>query len=118
MDGIEGASVAFATGMSVVERLAVFDQTPMATAMSPAAASAINVRMEFSNPGKVLTYCDVLLLSSKKQGSDAGTKVLGQTSYQVSGAGRDLPFIAVTRETRAANLPVASAADNSYSARK
>jgi hypothetical protein len=49
-DNDEGPTVAFATDISVVERLAPFDQTPMAAAMSNATPTPMSVRMDFSYP--------------------------------------------------------------------
>jgi hypothetical protein len=42
---IQGTSVAFPTVLSIVERLAGFNQTAMATAMSPAAATPVSARI-------------------------------------------------------------------------
>jgi hypothetical protein len=47
---IEGISVAFPTVLCVVERLAGFNQTAMATAMSPAAATPVSARIEVFIP--------------------------------------------------------------------
>jgi hypothetical protein len=63
---IEGTSAACETELAVVDWLAAFNQTPMPTAMNPAAATPISVRMESST--RVLTYLDLLLLSSSKKG--------------------------------------------------
>ena len=46
---IEGVSEACETEPSVVDWLPAFNQKPMATAMSPAAATATSVRMQTSN---------------------------------------------------------------------
>jgi len=46
---IEGVSEAFPTVLSVGERLAAFNQTAMATAMSPAAANLMIARIEVSS---------------------------------------------------------------------
>jgi hypothetical protein len=63
---IEGTSAACETELAVVDWLAAFNQTPVPTAMNPAAAPPISVRMESST--RVLTYLDLLLLSSTKKG--------------------------------------------------
>jgi hypothetical protein len=53
-EGIEGSSVAFATVVSIVVPLPETDQISIASAISPAAAIAISVRIKFSFPS---VYC-------------------------------------------------------------